>query len=133
MVAIAEGIDHHDPDASKFFHILLIDGLGVGDIGKIANTERGDRIGTMHHSDRHDFKSVDAEVKRQEENRAKMGNRIYRLFIKAKDEDGAQIRFLTEGRKYTEYSFIGSSIADESWYNAGNWSIEINILDGGEW
>lgn len=42
------------------------------------------------------FKSVDAEVKRQEENRAKMGNRIYRLFIKAKDEDGAQIRFLTE-------------------------------------
>lgn len=42
------------------------------------------------------FKSVDAEVKRQEENRAKMGNKLYRLFIKAKDEEGAQIRFLTE-------------------------------------
>ena len=46
---------------------------------------------------------------------------------------GLKIRFLTEGRKYTEYSFIGSSTSDESWYNAGNWSIEINILDGGEW
>lgn len=83
MVAIAEGIDHHDPDASKFFHILLIDGLGVGDIGKIADTERGDRIGTMHHSDRHDFKSVDTEGAVVKATDVEGGYTWIRIFLKA--------------------------------------------------
>ena len=42
------------------------------------------------------FKGVEEEAQRQAENRANMGKQLFRLFIKAGDEDGALLRFLNK-------------------------------------
>lgn len=42
------------------------------------------------------YKAVEEEVQRQEENRARMGKRLYSLFVKASDKEGVPLRFLTE-------------------------------------
>ena len=40
------------------------------------------------------YKAVEEEVQRQEENRARMGKRLYSLFVKASDKEGVPLKNL---------------------------------------
>lgn len=45
---------------------------------------------------------------------------------------GQKLRFKNMNNKYVEYSYVGSTLDEESWLDENNWVISLDTIDGGE-